>query len=159
MCVSVSVSVSETRGCSGLALDVPPQLLGLVPQVGSAVRLQRRQGALQLLPALRGHAVPLLALCQCRAHTDAHTRTRARATQIQVFQSAMLRENECTNPRVCTLKAGQIFRKQILFKIHFLRKTKTHSCQTHELCLRAAFESIKSLRYLSSMHVPFVFID
>lgn len=64
MCVGV------VQGCSGLALDVPAQLLGFVPQVGSAVRLQCWQGALQLLPALHRHAVPLLALCQWRAHTQ-----------------------------------------------------------------------------------------
>lgn len=40
------------RACSGLALDVPAQLLGFIPQVRSAVGLQRGQGALQLLPAL-----------------------------------------------------------------------------------------------------------
>lgn len=33
--------VAVIRGCSWLALDVPAQLLGLIPQVGSAVRLQR----------------------------------------------------------------------------------------------------------------------
>jgi len=61
VCVCVCVCVCAR---SGLALDVPAQLLGLVLQVRSAVGLQRCQRALQLLAALRGHAVPLLALCE-----------------------------------------------------------------------------------------------
>lgn len=49
-------------------LDLPAllpaaQLLGLIPQVRSAVWLQRWQGALQLLPALHRHTVPLFTLC------------------------------------------------------------------------------------------------
>lgn len=57
--------VSERWHCarSGLTLDASAQLLGLVPQLGPAVGLQRGQGALQLLAAPGRHAVPLLALC------------------------------------------------------------------------------------------------
>lgn len=48
---------------SRLALDVSAQLLGLIPQIRPAVGLQRRQGALQLLPALHRHTIPLFTLC------------------------------------------------------------------------------------------------
>lgn len=56
---------------SRLALDMSAQLLGLIPQVRSAVGLQRRQGALQLLPALHRHTIPLFTLCSHqRKHKD-----------------------------------------------------------------------------------------
>lgn len=48
---------------SRLALDVSAQLLGLIPQIRPAVGLQRRQGTLQLLPALHRHTIPLFTLC------------------------------------------------------------------------------------------------